>query len=220
MIKYILFDLDGTLTDPAEGITNSICYALDKFGIKVQDKASLYKFIGPPLYDSFVKYYGFSSENANKAVDYYREYFAPKGLYENTVYPGVTQLLQELTSYDVGLLVATSKPEVYAKKIIEHFDLQQYFYDVVGATLDATRNTKDAVIAYAINKHSIDAQSALMVGDRHHDVFGASQNSLRCVGVTYGFGSYSELSDAGADIIVDSVEQLKNTLINYISSKR
>jgi len=213
MIDYILFDLDGTLTDPAEGITNSIVYALDKFGISVSDKKSLYKFIGPPLYDSFVKYYGFSHDDANLAVAYYREYFAPKGLFENTVYDGIEDMLSCLLGQGAKLIIATSKPEKFAREILTHFSLDRYFYDIVGATMDEKRNTKDAVIAYAIEKCKIDPTSAIMVGDRLHDVIGAKKNSLRSVGVLYGFGSYDELSAAGADIIVSDVNYLKNTLL-------
>ena len=212
MPKSILFDLDGTLTDPGEGITNSIVYALDKFGISVSDKKDLYKFIGPPLYDSFVKYYGFSHENANLAISYYREYFAPKGLYENTVYKGIEDMLGFLADKGVKLIVATSKPEKYARAIIAHFALDRYFDDIIGATMDEKRNTKDAVIAYAIEKCKIVPQNAIMVGDRLHDVLGAKANGMRSIGVLYGFGSYKELSDAGADMIVKDVEQLKKTL--------
>ena len=212
MIEYVLFDLDGTLTDPGEGITNSIVYALDKFGISVSDKKDLYKFIGPPLYDSFVKYCGFSHENANLAITYYREYFAPKGLYENTVYKGIEDMLGFLAEKGVKLIVATSKPEKYARAIIAHFALDRYFDDIIGATMDEKRNTKDAVIAYAIEKCKIVPQNAIMVGDRLHDVLGAKANGMRSIGVLYGFGSYKELSDAGADMIVKDVEQLKKTL--------
>ena len=212
MIKHVLFDLDGTLTDPAEGITNSIVYALNKFGISVWDKRDLYKFIGPPLSDSFVKYYGFSHENANLAITYYREYFAPNGLYENTVYKGIEDMLGFLADKGVKLIVATSKPERYAREILAHFALDRYFDDIVGATMDEKRNTKDAVIAYAIEKCKIDPKKAIMVGDRLHDVLGAKENGIRSVGVLYGFGSYDELSNAGADMIVGDVEQLKNTL--------
>ena len=212
MIEYVLFDLDGTLTDPGEGITNSIVYALDKFGISVSDKKDLYKFIGPPLYDSFVKYCGFSHENANLAITYYREYFAPKGLYENTVYKGIEDMLGFLAEKGVKLIVATSKPEKYARAIIAHFALDRYFDDIIGATMDEKRNTKDAFIAYAIEKCKIVPQNAIMVGDRLHDVLGAKANGMRSIGVLYGFGSYKELSDAGADMIVKDVEQLKKTL--------
>lgn len=217
MIEYVLFDLDGTLTDPAEGITNSIVYALNKFGVSVCDKKELYKFIGPPLYDSFVKYYGFSHENANLAITYYREYFAPKGLYENTVYEGIEDALIHLKTQNVKLIVATSKPEKFAREILVHFALDRYFDDIIGATMDEKRNTKDAVIAYAVEKCSIDTANAVMVGDRLHDVLGAKANGIRSIGVLYGFGSYDELADAGADIIVNDVAQLKNVLTDLIS---
>ena len=217
MIKYILFALDGTLTDPAEGITNSLAYALNEFDISVSDKKDLYKFIGPPLYDSFVRYYGFSHEDANLAVAYYREYFSPKGLYENTVYEGIEDALLHLKNQNVKLIVATSKPEKFAREILAHFALDRYFDDIIGATMDEKRNTKDAVIAYAVEKCSIDTAYAVMVGDRLHDVLGAKANGIRSIGVLYGFGSYDELTDAGADIIVENVAQLKNVLTDLIS---
>jgi len=217
MIKYVLFDLDGTLTDPAEGITNSIVYALKKFGISVSDKKELYKFIGPPLYDSFVRYYGFTPKDANLAITYYREYFAPKGLYENTVYEGIEDALIHLKTQNVKLIVATSKPEKFAREILAHFALDRYFDDIIGATMDEKRNTKDAVIAYAVEKCNIDTENAVMVGDRLHDVLGAKANGIRSIGVLYGFGSYDELTDAGADIIVENVANLINVLTDLIS---
>ena len=216
MIKYVFFDLDGTLTDPALGITNSIIFALDKFGISVSDRISLYKFIGPPLYDSFVKYYGLSHDDANLAIKYYREYFAPKGLYENTVYEGIEDCLSNLNARGLKLILATSKPEQFAREILIHFGLDKYFYDIVGATMDETRNTKGAVIAYAIHKCGIDPTFAVMVGDRMHDIDGAKLNSIKSIGVLYGFGSYDELKNAGADAIVNDVSELETTLVNMI----
>jgi len=215
--SHILFDLDGTLTDPALGITNSVMYALNKFGIEVDDRASLYKFIGPPLYDSFVRYYGFTPKDANLAITYYREYFAPKGLYENTVYEGIEDALIHLKTQNVKLIVATSKPEKFAREILAHFALDRYFDDIIGATMDEKRNTKDAVIAYAVEKCNIDTENAVMVGDRLHDVLGAKANGIRSIGVLYGFGSYDELTDAGADIIVENVANLINVLTDLIS---
>ena len=151
MYKYILFDLDGTLTDPARGITNSVTYALNKFGIDVADKTELYKFIGPPLTDSFEKYYGFSSDEAITAVEYYREYFKPKGIYENEIYQGVPELLKALKENGKTVILATSKPEIFAIEILKYFKLDSYFDFVAGATLDKSRTKKGDVIAYALN---------------------------------------------------------------------
>ena len=151
MYNVILFDLDGTLTDPGRGITNSVAYALNKFGIEVADKKELYKFIGPPLTDSFEKYYDFSSEDAIAAVEYYREYFKPKGIYENEIYEGIPELLQSLKENGKKVILATSKPEIFAKEILKYFGIDVYFDFVAGATLDKTRTKKGDVIAYALN---------------------------------------------------------------------
>ncbi len=197
--SLILFDLDGTLTDPAEGITNSVAYALNKFGIEVADKTQLYKFIGPPLADSFMEYYGFSEEQAQEAIACYRQYFTEKGMFENIVYEGIEELLKSLKSRGKRLCVATSKPEPFAKAILEHFNLAQYFECIAGATLDQSRVKKADVIAYALEKCGItDCSTAVMVGDREHDVFGATVHFIDCIGVLYGYGNRAELESAGA----------------------
>ncbi|MBD5584022.1 MAG: HAD family hydrolase [Clostridia bacterium] len=210
MYDTVLFDLDGTLTDPFEGITNSIVYALKKFGIEVEDKRTLIDFIGPPLVHSFMKYYGFDLDKANTAVEYYREYFAEKGLYENGVYDGITYVLSELKASGKRLIIATCKPEVFAVKILDHFDLTRYFDHIVGATLDLTRAEKTDVIKYAVKKHKI--SSAIMVGDRKHDVLGAKNNGLPCIGVTYGYGTKQELTSAGADYLADCPQDILQIL--------
>lgn len=203
MYKYLLFDLDGTLTDPGLGITNSVMYALQKFGIKVEDRTSLYKFIGPPLRDSFEAFYGFSREDSELAVQYYREYFKDKGLYENEVYDGIEDLLIQLKERDRTLLVATSKPEPFAIKILQHFNLYDYFDFVAGATMDETRNNKADIIQYALESYNIEKSSAVMIGDRDHDIIGAKENNLDSIGVLYGYGSRDELKNAGAMFLVE-----------------
>ncbi len=209
MYDNILFDLDGTLTDPSVGITNSVAYALEKFRITVEDKKILYKFIGPPLVESFSKYYGFSNEDAEKATAYYRETFSVKGLYENEVYLGVIELLKTLKSKGKRLILATSKPEKFANEIMRYFDLTKYFDYICGATFDSTRNTKDAVIEYALKEANItDKSKTVMIGDRHHDIDGAKTNGLDSIGVLYGFGSIEELTEAGATYIAESVEDI------------
>lgn len=212
-MKNIFFDLDGTLTDPAEGITNSVAYALEKFGIKVADRSELYRFIGPPLIPAFMEYYGFSKENAEKALAFYREYFAPKGIFENAVIEGIPELLSSLKKQGKHLFVATSKPEEFAKKILAHFALDGYFDGIYGSTMDETRNKKDAVIAYALSETRTASADSVMVGDRHHDIDGAKENRMKSVGVLFGYGSREELADAGADAIAATVEELKNILI-------
>lgn len=204
MYKYILFDLDGTLTDPGIGITNAVMYALKKFNIEVEDRAELYKFIGPPLLDSFEVYYGLSKEESQLALQYYREYFKPYGLYENTVYDGIEALLTELKSRGFSLLLATSKPEPFAIEILRHFQLDKYFDFIAGATMDEKRVKKADVIAYALESQDItDLSSTIMIGDREHDILGAKAVGLESIGVLYGYGDLEELQEAGATYTVE-----------------
>lgn len=205
----ILFDLDGTLTDPGEGITNSVAHALKKYDIEVSDRSELYKFIGPPLKDSFMKYYSFSEEKAEQAIAYYREYFRDTGIFENKVYDGVEKMLSELYADGKRLILATSKPEIFAVRILEHFGLKKYFSVVAGASMDSSRSKKGDVIAYAISLcESFDKYTAVMVGDREHDIIGAKENGLKCIGVLYGYGDEAELKTAGADHIVSTPEDI------------
>lgn len=205
MYKYILFDLDGTLTDPEIGITNGVMYALDKFGIEVNDRKELHCFIGPPLVDAFMKYYGFKESDAKQAVAYYREFFRETGIYENRVYDGVRNLLNTLKSKGKTLILATSKPQEFAEIVLNYFDLMQYFDCVVGATFDGTLNYKADVIRVALERGKVlDINAAVMIGDRYHDIEGAKQNNLKSIGVLYGFGDREELENAGADYIVEA----------------
>ena len=199
MYQTILFDLDGTLTNPALGITNSLAYALEKFNIEVTDKKELYRFIGPPLQDSFENFYHFSKEDSLKAVDFYRDYFRHKGLYENEVYQGIPDLLERLKAQGKKLLVATSKPEGFARQILKHFELFDYFDLVAGASMDGSRRLKGDVIAHALTSAQVSNPSAaIMIGDREHDIIGAKENNLDAIGVLYGFGNREELETAGA----------------------
>lgn len=216
MRDTIFFDLDGTITDPGTGITNSVAYALSKFGIEENDRKKLYPFIGPPLYDSFVNYYGMSHDDAKLAIAYYREYFAPIGIFENEVYDGVYDMLRSLKANGKTLVLATSKPEKFARSILEHFDLEKYFDLVFGATMDEKRNKKDEVIAYALAESGTDPDNGVMVGDRKYDICGGRKNGLLTVGVLFGYGSRSELSEAGADHIVESVYELQKLLLEEI----
>lgn len=209
MYQNILLDLDGTLTEPGLGITNSVAYALEKWNIKVADRTSLYKFIGPPLMESFMTFYGFTEEKAAKSVEYYREYFSVKGLYENELYPDTVKLLELLKKSNKKIVLATSKPEVYATEILKHFDLYKYFDYVAGATMDETRNKKGDVIKYALESANItDLKSTVMIGDRKHDVLGAIEAGIDSIGVLYGYGNREELSYAGATYIVTDVDEL------------
>lgn len=211
--KYMLFDLDGTLTDPQEGITNSVAYALEQYGIHVEDRSTLNKFIGPPLKDSFMEYYGFAEDRAEEAVWKYREYFNEDGIFENKVYPGIPQMLQRLNDQGKILIVATSKPTVYAKRILERFELSRYFADVQGSEMDGSRTKKEEVISYALEQNQItDNAQAVMIGDREHDIIGAKKCGLDSIGVLFGYGSREELEGCGAGQIVDTVQMLEDLL--------
>lgn len=201
------FDLDGTLTDSSLGITNAVIYALKKYGIEEPDRTKLYPFIGPPLMVSFAEFYGFSKERCQEAVGYYREYYREKGLFENRVYDGLEAVLRELKRRGKSLVVATSKPEYFARQIIEHFGLMKYFDYVAGMEMDGGRGTKEEVIRYALEACRIpDKSRVLMVGDREHDVIGANAAGIDCLGILYGFGSREELEKAGATYIAEHVE--------------
>lgn len=214
MYNTVLFDLDGTLTDPGIGITNSVAYALKKRNIHVTDRTELYKFIGPPLKDSFMKYYGFSESDAELTVEYYREYFREKGIFENEVYEGIERLLTAIKEAGLKIALATSKPEEFAVRILEHFGLTEYFDFIAGATMDSSRSEKGKVIKYALEKLDIkNPTSAIMVGDREQDIIGAKENGLDSIGVLFGYGSREELTKAGATYIAENVEALLKLLI-------
>jgi phosphoglycolate phosphatase len=196
----IFFDLDGTLTDPKPGITRSIQYALDRLGQKtIPTEDELTWCIGPPLRNSFVKLLGEAS--ADLAVSLYRERFSDIGLYENSVYAGVSDVLTTLQQSGRRLFVATSKAHVFADRIIDHFDLRRHFERVFGAELDGTRADKTDLLAYALNAASIDSALALMIGDRSHDMIGARNNGMKGIGVLYGYGSEQELTASGASCL-------------------
>lgn len=207
---YLLFDLDGTLTDPGEGITNSVAYALRKQGIEVTDKKELYCFIGPPLSESFSRFFGFSMEESLRCVEYYREYYRDKGIFENLLYDGIPELLATLKSRGKKIILATSKPELFAKQILDHFGLTEYFDHICGASMDESRNKKAAVIEYALETAKLDDLArAVMIGDREHDINGAGLNGLDSIGVLFGYGDRPELEAAGATYISESVEDIK-----------
>ena len=209
MYDYLFFDLDGTLTDPGMGITNSVAYALKKWNIEAESRESLYRFIGPPLADSFQQYYGFTPEDSLKAVDDYREYFRDKGLYENEVYEGVEDLLKELRARGKKLAVATSKPEVFAVRILKHFGLDGYFDVIAGATMDSSRSKKADVIAWAMQcLGEVDVSRSVMIGDREHDVLGAKQVGMDSIGVLFGYGDRAEHEKAGATWIAETVADI------------
>jgi len=208
-IQNILFDLDGTLTDPKEGIVNSILYALDKLDIQENHINELDTFIGPPLRGSFKERYNLSDNLADKAVTFYREYFAEKGLYENQVYTGVVEFLEFLVSQKYQLFLATSKPTVFSDKILRHFNLHKYFTGIVGSNLDNTRTDKSEVIAYVISTYNLQPKNSIMVGDRKLDIIGAKNSSMRSIAVTWGYGSLEEITQHKPDFIVNSYNEMK-----------
>jgi phosphoglycolate phosphatase len=213
MYPILLFDLDGTLTDPKPGITKCVQYALRKMGIEEPDCDRLTPFIGPPLVQAFKEFYHMDDQQANEAIKHYRERFSTVGLYENSVYPGIHELLEQLKSQGRRLLVATSKPTVFSVTILEYFGIRGFFSEVVGSNLDGSRVNKGEVIAFALSQigtHSID--QVVMIGDRKHDVLGAKENSLDSIAVGYGYGTREELFAAGPTFMMQTVEELRQFL--------
>lgn len=210
MIKNILIDLDGTLTDPKVGITTSARYGLEKIGHPISDEINIDWIIGPPLKASLAKILNVEADHvlAEQALMGYRERFAVKGLYENHVFEGVADTLAELKRRGYRLFVATAKPTVYAKQILEHFDLAQYFTDVHGSELNGDRTNKAELIQYILAQQQLQADQCMMVGDREHDIFGARQNGIDTIAVNYGYGSQEELALAQPKYKIDSFNQL------------
>ncbi|MCM3618261.1 HAD family hydrolase [Sutcliffiella horikoshii] len=212
--KVILFDLDGTISDPKEGIVKSVQYALAKMDIIESDIDKLEGFIGPPLQVSFAEYYGFDEKESICAIDYYRERFKEKGMFENVLYPDITLLLTALKENDYLLVVATSKPTIFAEKIVKYFNLEQYFQVIVGSNLDGTMSSKTEIIQYILDKYTdYEPSDFVMIGDRKHDIIGAKNTGIDSIGVTYGYGSLEEINGVEPTYIVNSVEQLKAILL-------
>ncbi len=219
MFQYCLFDLDGTLTDPAEGITKSVQYALRAYGIEEPDLKKLEPFIGPPLKDSFMEFYGFSEKEAVKAIEIYRERFAPVGVLENYIYPGIPEMLAELKDRGAVLAVASSKPERFVHQILVYFNIEKYFDVVVGSEMDGARTKKEEVVEEALRQTKIltipvkeRAACCAMTGDRRFDIEGARAHSLTGVGVGFGYALPGELEAAGAEYIANTVEELRTYL--------
>ena len=211
--QAVLFDLDGTLTDPKPGITRSIQHALRKRGLAVPDADALAPCIGPPLEQSFRERFGLAPDDARRAVADYREYFEPHGLYENAVYPGIPELLARLRANGVRLALATSKPTVYAARILAHFELAPHFEHVVGSFLDGRRTDKAELVADALALlDGVPRERAVLVGDRMHDLLGARANGIAAIAVGYGYGARDELVGAGAERLAESVAALGRLL--------
>ena len=213
-IKYILFDLDGTITEPKEGITKSVQYALKKYGIEVENLDDLCPFIGPPLYQSFEEFYGFSHEQAMEATDEYRVYYRKQGIFECTLYDGIAQLLKELHEQGKKVILATSKPENFAIQLLEHFNIIQYFDVIAGSTLSGSRVEKADVIRHAMSQiKDFDVNEAVMVGDRKFDYIGATECGIPCILIGYGYGEMDELEACNPFAIKETVEELKDFLL-------
>ena len=212
--EHIFFDLDGTLTDPGQGITNAIIYARKKRGLDPGRNEDYYKFIGPPMPQSFADYWGVDMDEAKSILADYREYYVPKGIFENRVYPGIPQALAALKDAGCKLYVATSKPTFMAAQIVERFGLASYFDTVSGSDPNRPDSSKADVIRAARDALGIDMSRAVMVGDRSFDVIGARECSIPCVGVAFGYGSRQELTDAGAICVADTAEDLVRMLLD------
>ena len=210
MYKAILFDLDGTLTESGEGITKSVQYALGKLGKPEEDLEKLKVFIGPPLMEQFMKYADLDEETARKAVEYYRERYSEKGIFENRPYPGVEDMLKELKRKKYLLTVASSKPEYYVKQILDHFQLTGYFDEIVGSEMNGKRTNKAEVIEETLSRlHMSDKRDqVIMIGDKEHDVFGARKAGLKCIAVSYGYGTEEELKNATPFKTVASTDEI------------
>lgn len=211
MKKTILFDLDGTLTDSGEGIINCAILALEHFGLPIPSREALHAFVGPPLHESFIKH-GVPADKAEEAVAVYRSRYIPIGKFENTPYPGIRELLEALKAEGHTLYVATSKPEQMSIDILEHFDLAQYFDKICGATMDTSRTDKEAVIAYLLQQNE-KTDKIIMVGDTKYDIIGAKAHGIPAIGVSWGYGKVSEMMDAGAVGIADTMDALLEMLL-------
>lgn len=222
MYNYILFDLDGTLTDPKIGITSCVQYALKAFGIEEPDLDKLEPFIGPPLKESFIEFYGFDEQKALGAVEKYRERFKVTGIFENEIYPGIADLLKALKEAGCKLAIASSKPTELVERILVHFDIKQYFDYVIGSEMDGRRTKKDEVVEEALRlmvPADIKRKEVAMVGDRRFDIEGAKAFGLTGIGVSFGYAQEGELEQAGADYIVDTVEELGKILFGVHCEK-
>lgn len=219
MKKIFFFDLDGTLTDSSLGITKAVSYSLKSFGIHVDDLTTLYNFIGPPLPESFRKYYGFSSHIAELATKKYREYYLVDGKFENRVYEGIEDLLVTLKEMGARLFVATSKPTALAEEVLEHFGLSKYFEYIGGSAPDDGRYKKVEVISWLLDQFQFEKEEVMMIGDHVDDILGASQNGIDSVAVLYGFGNETDIRNAEAKFVVESVPELKRVLIDVFGKQ-
>ena len=213
--NYIIFDLDGTLTDPSEGIINSVIYALRKMNINFNNREFLKRFIGPPLHESFMKYFNMNKEKAFLAVKYYREYFSEKGIYENKIYPGIKELLKELKNKNKFLILCTSKPTVYAEKILKYFNIYKYFDFIKGSNLDGTFTSKEDLLEFIMKKfENKKKEEFIFIGDHEVDVKAGKKYGIKVIAVTYGFGDLEKIKSLKPDFIFGSVQELIEFFVN------
>lgn len=206
--QFFLFDLDGTIIDSGEGIKNSIRYSLNKVGINENREDVLNTFIGPPLLDSYMKNYGFTREKAIEVVNIYREYYKKQGVYENTLYDGIVDVIKNLKAQDNKIILATSKPEIFAREVIKQHRLIDYFDFIGGATLDHKISHKNEVLQYILDNIKIEREKSFMIGDTKFDILGGRKFNLKTIGVTYGYGSLEELKESKADYIVNTPKEI------------
>ncbi len=212
--KYYFFDLDGTLTESGEGILNSARYALSEMGYPIPPIEVLRKFIGPPLKDVFMSHYKMDEVAAEKAIGIYRRYFAEKGIFENALYDGIKELLEKMHSAGKKIILCTSKPEIYSVKILEHYGIKEYFHFIAGAVIDGVRAKKPEIIAHIFDSLDLPKEDCVMIGDTEYDILGAKQFSITSVGVLYGYGTRKSIEDAGADYVVESVDELSKLIFD------
>lgn len=214
MFKYLLFDLDGTLTDSQEGLFKSFQYALAAYGIDEQNPENLKRFIGPPAHFAFCEFYNFNEEDAICAVEVFRERFSKKGIYENKLYPDVFDMLKNLKDNGKTIALATAKPEHFAKIVIDYFDIAQFFDCVVGAAMENKDHSKVNIIKQVLDTLSVDLSEAVMIGDRKFDIEAAKICGIKTIGVEYGYAPKNELKQCGADFLVSSVKDLEALLLS------
>ena len=211
--ENILFDLDGTLTDPYLGITNAVKYSLQKFNITENNEKTLRSLIGPPLETSFMEFYQFDINKTKTAIGYYREYYSEKGIYENKLYPGVDVLLAKIRNNNKTPILATSKPTAFAFKILRYFNIDNYFFDVVGSNFNGTMVEKDEIIKFITEKHNLKKEKTIMIGDRKYDITGAHKNNIHSISVTYGYGSREELKQSRPTYFCDNVPDILEIIL-------
>ena len=213
--EYVFFDLDGTISDSAPGIVNAVVYALESMGRPVGDRQALKQFVGPPLLDSFMGFCGFDKPTAEEAIRLFRVYYREKGIRENTMYDGMEELFKALRRGGKKLVVATSKPEDFARIILEAYGVAEHFEFIAGSAFDETRIKKEEVIAYAMETLGLrDSSKIVMVGDRRHDAEGAAVFGIDCIGVLYGYGSREELLSAGAKYLANTPQGVANIILS------